>query len=202
MKTHLRASVAGFSLLIVGAIGLAQNATNPPAPVPGAAEPAPLHSGHHRSSNQAGASLSKQTQNTEAPARSPNAAKEPLKVGGVPKLVRSNPVSEVFFYESSGSYVIPYANGHNRIFNALQTAQAQRKSIGIIVDPKTRNVLGLEGDEIKGAVAVDPANEEDKFYNADADKVDGKSADKNSDKNSDKKSDRVRNSRIGSKKDD
>lgn len=96
-----------------------------------------------------------------APQGSPAVA-GPLKINGIPKLVRTNPNSEVFFYDINGSFVIPQAMGHNRIFNALIKAQNERKAIGILVDPKTNNVIGLENDSV--SVPAPVGDNEDDYW--------------------------------------
>ncbi len=66
-------------------------------------------------------------------------------LSGVPKLIRGQPQTEVFF-ENLTSFVIPKTEAHNRLFKKFQEAIATRSSVDFIGDPKKRVVLRLKGD--------------------------------------------------------
>lgn len=71
---------------------------------------------------------------------------------GIPRLVRGNPVSEVFFINLP-SFVIPMNDSHNRIFQRFQEAAQKRTPVDFVADEKNRVVLRLKGDRPKVTVA-------------------------------------------------
>ncbi len=67
------------------------------------------------------------------------------KITGKPRLVRSNPRTEVFFTDLNTSYWIESGRSHNLFQRAFTEAARRNQPVSFTVDTDTRKVIGVEG---------------------------------------------------------
>jgi hypothetical protein len=65
-------------------------------------------------------------------------------ISATPRLIRSQPETEVFFRDHNTSYVIPKDDGHNKTYELVEKAMKAKTKVSLRVDPKSRRVLGVE----------------------------------------------------------
>ncbi len=107
----------------------------------------------------AGVSTNGETSSNEAKAQ-PSVGKDihnEGQISGTPRLIRSQPETEVFFRDLNQSYIIPKDNRHNKIFEAVSKAIKTKSKVTLEVDPKSRRILGLPEDGASSKTETVPA---------------------------------------------
>ena len=84
-------------------------------------------------------------------------------ISATPRLIRSQPETEIFFKDFNQSLIIPKDNKHNKIFEAVSKAMKGNSKITLEVDLKTRRVLGIpEEAPVPQGEAVPPVLEKNR----------------------------------------
>ncbi len=65
------------------------------------------------------------------------------KIVGTVRIIRSGPLTEVFFMDRKESLVIPRGRDHNAIFEACLLSSQKRSPLNLQIDPKARTILSL-----------------------------------------------------------
>lgn len=73
-----------------------------------------------------------------------NASAGQAKISATPRMVRENPVAQVFFRELTDSYTIPTTGTSYHIMNALYDGLRKKKPVSLTVDNKTKTIIGLD----------------------------------------------------------
>ena len=64
-------------------------------------------------------------------------------ITGTVRIIRANPVTEVFFKDLKDSVVIPANSKHNQIYEACEESRKKGQPVHLQIDPVSRNVIGL-----------------------------------------------------------
>jgi hypothetical protein len=72
-------------------------------------------------------------------------------IKGRPRVLREGTMTEVFFYEHSGSFSIANGDSYNEVYNGLNRALKANTTVGVVVNIKKRLIMRLESAVAKEA---------------------------------------------------
>lgn len=83
-------------------------------------------------------------------------------LSGTVRVIRRIEMTEVFFKDLNGSYIIPSGPQYSSIYKALEESQKKGGAVSFKANTKTRRILTLEDSKPKSTPAADPAGNSSK----------------------------------------
>ena len=80
-----------------------------------------------------------------------------VKMSGVVRLVRENPVPQVFFNDLSGTFLIPDGNDYAKFYNAFSSSIRSKKPVNFTYNKKTLMIIDVEGAYSKNTQVYEDA---------------------------------------------